>query len=228
MTDDGWATGTALAQSTARSKKRRLDAIPTNLKKPPVQAPHRSCDMTMQRRGWMVALVACCMVAVANAGVTIDKIKEGDGVNFPKVGKSIKVRSRASCGGGQQGLCLVAPRPLGPAPASCSRAYIALICIPAILITTSHCAEFKQVKWKKDAAEGGWTEAELPRQNCAISHTCDLPTFDTLRWSRIRNRCITRGSCWRREPSSTLQRSGARRLFSPLVSDDVLYCIHWT
>ncbi len=84
----------------------------------------------------MAALVACCVVAVANAGVTIDKIKEGDGVNFPKVGKSIQVRSKASCGGGQQGSCLAAPRPPGPAPATCSRTYIAPICIRAILIAT--------------------------------------------------------------------------------------------
>ena len=41
----------------------------------------------------LLAIVACCVVAVANAGVTIDKSREGDGVNFPTVGKSIKVRA---------------------------------------------------------------------------------------------------------------------------------------
>lgn len=117
----------------------------------------------------MVGLVACCMVAVANAGVTIDKIKEGDGVNFPKVGKSIKVRSRASCGGGQQGSCLAAPRPLDPTSATCSRAYIAPICIPAILITThSRCVEGQQVGSGKSIAAGGGTQAEL--YNCNFTH----------------------------------------------------------
>mmetsp|Transcript_67106 Transcript_67106/g.98192 ORF Transcript_67106/g.98192 Transcript_67106/m.98192 type:complete len:128 (-) Transcript_67106:202-585(-) len=39
---------------------------------------------------WALAL-ALCWLAVANAGVTIEVKKEGDGKNFPVVGKSIKV-----------------------------------------------------------------------------------------------------------------------------------------
>jgi hypothetical protein len=43
-------------------------------------------------RLWVLALLALVLyVGRADAGVTIETIKEGDGVNFPTVGKSIKV-----------------------------------------------------------------------------------------------------------------------------------------
>ena len=43
-------------------------------------------------RSWVFAIVAMVVyVGSVDAGVTIETVKEGDGVNFPTVGKSIKV-----------------------------------------------------------------------------------------------------------------------------------------
>ena len=48
----------------------------------------------MASKAWLLAVVAGLLVAWADAGVTIETQKEGDGVNFPEVGKSIKVSVR--------------------------------------------------------------------------------------------------------------------------------------
>ena len=157
-------------------------------------------------RACLVALVACCALAVANAGVTIHKSKEGDGVNFPTVGKSIKVRA-SRC----------PARPLPP----------------------KRSGELRESASRGTGAHTGWGRAghahSAPPQlgylyarkdgahadrRCAEAESAGRRAVDP--WSLPHHRCTTLGSCWRQEPSSTRQRSGARRLFSPLVSGSVL------
>lgn len=46
----------------------------------------------MPWKPWVLAAAVCLSLAtVVDGGVTIVKTKDGDGVNFPQVGKSIKV-----------------------------------------------------------------------------------------------------------------------------------------